>query len=74
VRVRTRPAICTGVYLERSDIFVGVYWQRYGWVAPGETVSELEDEDRLSQCIPRPLYQQQMEVEQVVVGERTCLR
>ena len=21
-------------YLEQSHIFVGIYWQRYGWVAP----------------------------------------
>ena len=31
-------------YLEQSQIFVGIYWQRYGWVAPEETVSGLEDE------------------------------
>ena len=28
-------------YLAQSDIFVGVYWQRYGWVAPGETLWDL---------------------------------
>jgi hypothetical protein len=22
-------------YLDQSQIFVGIYWQRYGWVAPG---------------------------------------
>jgi hypothetical protein len=22
-------------YREQSHIFVGIYWQRYGWVAPG---------------------------------------
>src|SRR3990172_8971200 len=21
-------------YLEQSHIFIGIYWQRYGWVAP----------------------------------------
>jgi sugar/nucleoside kinase (ribokinase family) len=26
-------------YLEQSDVFVGIYWQRYGWVAPEEDVS-----------------------------------
>ena len=31
-------------YLEQSDVFVGVYAERYGWVAPGEDVSGLEDE------------------------------
>ena len=23
-------------YLEQSDIFVGIYWEQYGWIAPGE--------------------------------------
>ena len=23
-------------YLAQSQVFVGVYWQSYGWVAPGE--------------------------------------
>jgi Domain of unknown function (DUF4062) len=31
-------------YLDQSDVFVGLYWQQYGWVAPGEEVSGLEDE------------------------------
>jgi Domain of unknown function (DUF4062) len=26
-------------YLAQSQVFVGVYWQSYGWVAPGEQVS-----------------------------------
>ena len=43
-------------YLEQSQIFVGIYWQRYGWVAPGETVSGLEDEYSLSAGMPRLLY------------------
>ena len=43
-------------YLEQSQIFVGIYWQRYGWVAPGETVSGLEDEYQLSAGMPRLLY------------------
>jgi len=43
-------------YLEQSQIFVGIYWQRYGWVAPDETVSGLEDEYRLSVGMPRLLY------------------
>ena len=41
---------------EQSRIFVGIYWQRYGWVAPGETVSGLEDEYLLSDGMPRLLY------------------
>jgi predicted ATPase len=43
-------------YLEQSQIFVGIYWQRYGWVAPAETVSGLEDEYGLSEGMPRLLY------------------
>ena len=31
-------------YLAQSDVFVGVYWQQYGWVAAGEQISGLEDE------------------------------
>jgi predicted ATPase len=43
-------------YLEQSHVFVGVYWQRYGWVAPGEDVSGLEDEFRLADGLPQLLY------------------
>src|SRR2546426_4960980 len=43
-------------YLAQSDIFIGLYWQRYGWVAPGEEVSGLEDEYNLSGSIPKLVY------------------
>ena len=43
-------------YLRQSHVFVGIYHQRYGWVAPGESVSGLEDEFRLSVGMPRLLY------------------
>src|SRR4051794_39279950 len=44
-------------YLEQSDIFVGLYWERYGWVAPGENVSGLEDEYNLAPpTMPRLIY------------------
>src|SRR5690242_7399189 len=43
-------------YLAQSQIFVGIYWQSYGWVAPGEEVSGLEDEYRLSAGLPRLVY------------------
>ena len=43
-------------YLAQSQIFVAVYWQSYGWVAPGERVSGLEDEYRLSAGLPRLIY------------------
>jgi predicted ATPase len=45
-------------YLAQSDIFVGLYWQRYGQVDPGMQVSELEEELELArgQGVPRLLY------------------
>jgi predicted ATPase len=43
-------------YLDQSDIFVGLYWQRYGWVAPGEEVSGLEDEYNLAGTLPKLIY------------------
>ncbi len=43
-------------YLAQSDIFIGIYWQRYGWVAPTMDISGLEDEYRLSQGKPRLIY------------------
>jgi predicted ATPase len=43
-------------YLAQSDIFVGIYWQRYGWVAPDMTISGLEDEYHLSAGKPRLIY------------------
>jgi predicted ATPase len=43
-------------YLAQSDIFVGIYWQRYGWVAPDMDISGLEDELRLSARMPRLIY------------------
>jgi predicted ATPase len=43
-------------YLAQSQVFVGVYWQSYGWVAPDEQVSGLEDEYRLSAGLPRLIY------------------
>jgi predicted ATPase len=43
-------------YLAQSQVFVGIYWQSYGWVAPGEQMSGLEDEYRLSAGMPRLIY------------------
>jgi predicted ATPase len=43
-------------YLAQSDIFIGLYWQRYGWVGPGMDISGLEDEFRLSASLPRLMY------------------
>jgi predicted ATPase len=43
-------------YLAQSHVFVGIYWERYGWVAPGEELSGLEDEYRLCGDLPRLVY------------------
>ena len=43
-------------YLAQSDIFIGLYWQRYGQVGPGMEVSGVEDEFERSRGLPRLLY------------------
>ncbi len=43
-------------YLDQSDVFIGLYWQRYGWIGPGMRISGLEDEFNLSEPLPRLLY------------------
>jgi predicted ATPase/class 3 adenylate cyclase len=42
-------------YLKQSQVFVGIYWQRYGWVAPGMEISGLEDEYRLAAAAGKPM-------------------
>ncbi|MDQ3915964.1 MAG: DUF4062 domain-containing protein [Actinomycetota bacterium] len=43
-------------YLAQSHVFLGIYWERYGWIAPGETISGLEDEYRLAGDMPKLIY------------------
>jgi predicted ATPase len=43
-------------YLAQSDVFIGLYWQRYGQPAPGMQVSGLEEEFDLSGALPPLLY------------------
>ncbi|HLU30142.1 MAG TPA: DUF4062 domain-containing protein, partial [Acidimicrobiia bacterium] len=43
-------------YLAQSHVFIGVYWQSYGWVAPGEEISGIEDEYRLAGDRPALIY------------------
>jgi predicted ATPase/class 3 adenylate cyclase len=43
-------------YLAQSDIFVGIYWQSYGWVAPEMEISGIEDEFKLAGDRPRLIY------------------
>jgi hypothetical protein len=37
-------------------VFIGLYWESYGWVAPGEEVSGLEDEYGLWGDRPKLIY------------------
>src|SRR6516225_2184583 len=50
------PRALYRAYLAQSDIFIGVYWQRYGWVAPAMPVSGLEDEYDLAGEKPKLIY------------------
>ena len=50
------PRALYRAYLEQSHVFVGIYWQSYGWVAPDEQISGLEDEYRLSGNRPKLVY------------------
>jgi len=43
-------------YLAQSDVFIGLYWQRYGQLGPGMEVSGLEEEFELSGGMPRLMY------------------
>jgi predicted ATPase len=50
------PAEVYRAYLAQADVFIGVYWQRYGQLVPGAQVSGLEEEFDLSGGLPRLLY------------------
>ena len=41
------PRDLYSAYLDQSHIFLGIYWNSYGWIAPGSDISGLEDEYRL---------------------------
>src|SRR5262249_2098791 len=56
-------------YLAQSDVFVGIYWQRYGWGAPSETISGLEDEYLLSGPMPRLIYIKRADTREARLGE-----
>ncbi|GEK79947.1 DUF4062 domain-containing protein [Agrococcus baldri] len=44
-------------YLAQSDVFIGIYGDSYGWVAPDEELSGLEDEYRLAPPgMPKLIY------------------
>ena len=43
-------------YEAQSDVFVGIYWRSYGWIAPDAQVSGIEDEWQLAKALPRLVY------------------
>src|SRR5215472_8141548 len=43
-------------YLAQSDVFIGLYWQRYGQPPPDADISGLEEELDLSERLPKLLY------------------
>ena len=43
-------------YLNQSHVFLGIYWQSYGWVAPEGEVSGLEDEYVVAAGLPKLIY------------------
>ncbi|MBL7941549.1 MAG: DUF4062 domain-containing protein, partial [Flavobacteriales bacterium] len=50
------PRDLYSAYLDQSHIFVGIYWNSYGWIAPGSEISGLEDEYRLCGKKPKLIY------------------
>ncbi len=51
-----RPDELYRSYLDQSDVFVGIYWESYGWVGPDATVSGIEDELERSRGRPQLIY------------------
>jgi predicted ATPase len=43
-------------YVAQSQVFIGLYWQRYGWIGPDMDISGLEDEYVISSAMPRLVY------------------
>jgi predicted ATPase len=43
-------------YLRQSHVFVGIYWEQYGWVAPTQEISGLEDEYLAAAGMPKLVY------------------
>jgi predicted ATPase/class 3 adenylate cyclase len=42
--------------VESADIFVGIYWQSYGWIGGDDAVSDLESEYSRGAGLPRLVY------------------
>ena len=46
----------SGADVTRSDVFVGIYWESYGWVPPGTQASAIEDEYERCAGHPRLVF------------------
>src|SRR5262245_25589014 len=53
------PRDLYSAYVAQSHVFLGIYGNSYGWIAPGADISGLEDEYRLSLSKPRLIYVKQ---------------
>lgn len=58
------PRDLYSAYLDQSHIFLGIYWNSYGWIAPGADISGLEDEYRLCGKKPKLIYVKRSEERQ----------
>jgi hypothetical protein len=45
-------------YLRQSDVFIGIYGEQYGWIAPDQEISGLEDEYLNAGGMPKLVYLQ----------------
>ena len=61
-------------YLEQSHVYLGIFWESYGWVAPDMEVSGIEDEYNLSSGKKRLVYVKQPESERDPELERLLQR
>lgn len=43
-------------YVQQSHVFVGIYWQEYGWIAPDMEISGVQDEFELAAEMPKLIY------------------
>lgn len=50
------PRALYRAYLEQSHVFIGVYWESYGWVAPELAISGIDDEYRSASGLPCLVY------------------
>jgi predicted ATPase len=60
-------------YIEQSQIFIGIYWQQYGWIASDMDISGIEDEFLLAEKLPKLIYLKSP-APQIEPGLKTMIR